>query len=143
MLLSSVVVLMPDPNDHSCSIMKTAYDHFAESQKRLRYSGYPAQKRSSYWPHSLYTLYRTTQPVSKEMEKLGDLFYDYNFSIIFDAKSQNLIDKEIDLSRESFLNKSVINEHYMRHVSWVFKDIYEKIQAKKLGRLRLNGAVTR
>lgn len=67
MLLSSVVVLMPDPNDHSCTIMKTAYDHFAESQKRLKYNGYPAQKRSSYWPHSLYTLYRTTQPVNKEM----------------------------------------------------------------------------
>lgn len=39
------------------------------------------------------------------------------------------------------LERTTINEHYLRHVSWVFRDIYEKIQGKKIGKLRITGLV--
>lgn len=65
MTLSSAVLIIPDPDDHQCKIMKTAYHHFYESQQRLQFNGQSANKKSSYWPLSCYCLYRSTEPVSK------------------------------------------------------------------------------
>ena len=89
MTLSSAVLLLPEPEDKECKVMNAAYHQFVESQKRLRMFDEPANKRSGYWPHSCYCLYRTTEPVSKNLEDLGQLFDDYNFSIIQDAKHPN------------------------------------------------------
>ncbi|CAM5998927.1 unnamed protein product [Sphagnum balticum] len=53
--------------------------------ERLSDRGKPADKNSAYWPGGCYALYRSTKPVSKDSEKVGDLFQDYNFAIVHDA----------------------------------------------------------
>ena len=67
------------------------------------------------------------------------MFYDYNFSIIQNAKSVHFDGQNSQMSRTNFLERTTVNEHYLRHVSWVFRDIYEKIQAKKIFNLKLTG----
>lgn len=142
MTLSSAVLVLPEPEDKECKIMNMAYKHFAESQKRLRMFDEGATKRSGYWPHSCYCLYRTTEPVSKNLEDLGLLFQDYNFSIIQDAKHEGFQGEKKDLLSSSFLDvEKSINQQYLNHVSYVTKDVYSKIWGKKFGNVKSNGRV--
>lgn len=122
--------------------MNAAYHQFVESQKRLRMFDEPANKRSGYWPHSCYCLYRTTEPVSKNLEDLGQLFDDYNFSIIQDAKNPKFEGESRDFVNASFLDiEKTVNQQYLNHVAYVTRDVYDKIWGKKYGNLKSNGRV--
>ena len=71
-----------------------------------------------------------------------NLFNDYNFSIIWNAKAHENEDYENEqLKEHSFLNKAKINPTYMERSSIVFEDIYSKIRGKKFGNLHSNGKV--
>ena len=105
--------------------MNIAYHQFLDSQKRLLLFNEPATKRSTYWPHSCYCLYRTTEPVSKNLEDLGLLFSDYNFSIIQDARHENFKGNNNELASSSFLDvDNAVNDQYMNHVAYVTRDVY-------------------
>lgn len=142
MLLSSAVLVIPDPNDKECEIMPHATKQFEESQRRLQYFDQDTVKGSNYWPHSCYCLYRGTEPVQKVMDNVGSLFSDYNFSIIHDAKHNKFGGNQDELGRASYLDvDNAINDRYLHHISHVTKDVYEKIWGKKLGNLMQSGRV--
>jgi hypothetical protein len=54
--------------------MDLAYNNLKSSMSRLSDNGETTQKETPYWPHSIYNLYRSTKPVSKQTDKLAYLF---------------------------------------------------------------------
>ena len=76
---------MPEPNDEELTVLRPAYSHLLQSQRRFSDQGIQANKFSPYWPNEIYTLYRSAKPVKKEIDNIGILFLVYNFSILHDA----------------------------------------------------------
>ena len=80
--------------------------------------------------------------MSKNLEDLGLLFEDYNFSIIQDAKNAKFQGENKEILNSSFLDiDNTINEQYLNHVAYVTRDVYDKIWGKKFGNLKSNGRV--
>jgi hypothetical protein len=79
------LVLIPDPSDKKSKIVDSAYTNFNSAMGRLSDKGSKTSKDTGYWPHSLYSLLRSTKSVTPQTDKLSYLFTDYNYSIIHDA----------------------------------------------------------
>ena len=67
-------MIVPSPEDEDLTILPIAYDNLLDSQKRFTDKGVVANKFSSYWPNEIYTLYRSSRPVRKEIDNIGALF---------------------------------------------------------------------
>lgn len=141
LLLCEKLVIIPEPDDEELTILKPAYNHLLQSQQRFSEKGIQAHKFSPFWPNEIYTLYRSTKPVKKEIDNIGALFSVYNFSILHDALEPSKGKKE-DLLKTSLKNSEenkVLNEKYVKMTSIVFQDIYEKMKGKTQGTITVKG----
>ena len=74
LLLAEKFVIVPQPEDEELSVLPVAYEHLLRSQQRFTDKGVVANKFSPYWPNEIYTLYRSSRPVRKEIDNIGALF---------------------------------------------------------------------
>ena len=100
-MLAEKFVVVPEPEDENLSILPVAYNHLLGSQKRFTDKGVVANKFSPYWPNEIYTLYRSTRPVRKEIDNIGVLFEVYNFSILHDAMNPGAQGSKVDLGKST------------------------------------------
>lgn len=133
-------MIVPAPNDEELTVLRPAYNHLLQSQRRFSDNGIQANKFSPYWPNEIYTLYRSPKPVKKEIDNIGVLFNTYNFSILHDAIDPASSGKKEDLLKSSFTNSpDVLNEKYVKMSSFLFKDIYDKMKGKQQEGITVNG----
>lgn len=103
-------MVIPEPNDEEMTVLRPAYGHLLQSQRRFSDQGIQANKFSPYWPNEIYTLYRSSKPVKKEIDNIGILFPVYNFSILHDAANPSqAVSKEALLKSDLRDNSDVLN----------------------------------
>lgn len=133
-------MVVPEPEDEELAVLRPAYSHLLQSQRRFSDQGIQANKFSPYWPNEIYTLYRSAKPVKKEIDNIGVLFPVYNFSILHDAADPSKGGSKEALLKSSFTdNPEVLNEKYVKMSSVVFKDIHEKMKGKEYEGIAFKG----
>lgn len=133
-------MVIPEPNDEEMTVLRPAYGHLLQSQRRFSDQGIQANKFSPYWPNEIYTLYRSSKPVKKEIDNIGILFPVYNFSILHDAANPSqAVTKEALLKSDLSDSSEVLNEKYVKMSSVVFKDIYDKMKGKEYDNIAFKG----
>ncbi len=74
MILCEKIVLISQPDDDRFTVAHSVEKHFANSMIRMTNYGKKTQNNTSYWPKSLYKLYRSTRPITKQIDEISLLF---------------------------------------------------------------------
>lgn len=106
-LLSEVLVIVPNWDDKKLKIRDVVFANLNSSMSRLTENGSKTNKDTEYWPHSMYCLYRSVRAISTETDKLTYLFKSYSYSLVQDALNPNITQK---VSQLSLMESSLIKD---------------------------------